>query len=124
MITPWWSTQFWFSMMVSLLQDFPVNRPPNIIYHSIKIRNIHFIQNETAGSSFISASFRHPNIPPEITDIILEPWKSTTRSRCELVLRNSTALRYQGTRIPILQMELLYWHFYIMAACIVGYVQQ
>ena len=29
-------------------------------------------ENETAGSSFISKSLRHPNIPPEITDVILE----------------------------------------------------
>ena len=28
-------------------------------------------ENETAGSSFISKSLRHPNIPPEITDVML-----------------------------------------------------
>ena len=31
MINPLWNTQFWFPMMVSLLQDFPVIFPPNIL---------------------------------------------------------------------------------------------
>ena len=44
-------------------------------------------ENETAGSSFISKSLRHPNIPPEITDVILELWRPTTTSRYESVLR-------------------------------------
>ena len=43
-------------------------------------------ENETAGSSFISESLRHPNIPPEITDIILELWIPAARSRCESIL--------------------------------------
>ena len=38
-------------------------------------------------TSFISTSFRHSNIPPEITDVILELWRPTTRSRYESVLR-------------------------------------
>ena len=44
-------------------------------------------ENETAGSSFISKSLRHPKIPPEITEVILESWRPTTRSRYESVLR-------------------------------------
>ena len=44
-------------------------------------------ENETAGSSFISKSLRHPNIPPEITDVILELQRPTTTSRYESVLR-------------------------------------
>ena len=31
MIIPWWLTQFWFLMMVPLLQDFPVVPPPNVL---------------------------------------------------------------------------------------------
>ena len=31
MIIPLWNIQFWFPMMVSLLQDFPVILPPNIL---------------------------------------------------------------------------------------------
>ena len=45
------------------------------------------IENGTASSSFISTSLRHPNIPPEITDVIQESWRPTTRSRYESVLR-------------------------------------
>ena len=44
-------------------------------------------ENETAGSSFITKSLRHPNIPPEITDIILELWIPAARSRYESALR-------------------------------------
>ena len=44
-------------------------------------------ENETAGSSFISKSLRHPNIPPEITDVILELWRPTTSLKYESVLR-------------------------------------
>ena len=31
MIIPLWTTLFWFPMMVSILQDFPVTLPPNIL---------------------------------------------------------------------------------------------
>ena len=31
MIKPWWKTQFWFPMMVSLLKNFPILLPPNIL---------------------------------------------------------------------------------------------
>ena len=31
MIISWWATQFWFPMMVPLLQDFPVVLPPNVL---------------------------------------------------------------------------------------------
>ena len=31
MIIPWWKTQFWFPMMVSLLKNFPILLPPNIL---------------------------------------------------------------------------------------------
>ena len=45
-----------------------------------------------------------------------------------LYSEDGTVLQYQGMRIPILQMQLLYQNFYmvctIIVACIVGYVQQ
>ena len=45
-----------------------------------------------------------------------------------LYSEDGTAFQYQGMRIPILQLKLLYWHFYmvctVMVACMVGYVQQ
>ena len=45
MIIPLWNTQFWLPMMISLLQDFTVIFPPNILaLPSIKISNIHFIR--------------------------------------------------------------------------------
>ena len=31
MIIPWWVTQFWFPMMVALLQDFPVVLSPDVL---------------------------------------------------------------------------------------------
>ena len=90
MIIPLRNTQFWFPMMVSLLQDFPVILPPNILalpFNQDQQHPLYSKINETAGSSFISKSLRHPNIPPEITDVILELWRPTTTSRYESVLR-------------------------------------
>ena len=83
MIIPLWNTQFWFPMMVSLLQDFPVILPPNILALPFNQDQQHplYQKNETAGSSFISAYLRHLKIPPEITDVILDSWRPTTRSR-------------------------------------------
>ena len=90
MIIPLWNTQFWFPMMVSLLQDFPVIVPPNILalpFNQDQQHPLYSKINETAGSSFISKSLRNLNISPEITDVILESWRQTTRSRYESVLR-------------------------------------
>ena len=90
MIIPLWNTQFWFPMMVSLLQDFPVILPPNILalpFNQDQQHPLYSKINETAGSSFISKSLRHPNIPPEITDVVLEPWRPITRSIYESARR-------------------------------------
>ena len=90
MIIPLWNAQFWFPMMVSLLQDFLVILPPNILalpFNQDQQHPLYSKINETAGSSFISKSLRNLNISPEITDVILESWRQTTRSRYESVLR-------------------------------------
>ena len=63
--------------------DFPVILPPNILALPFNQDQQHplYQKNETAGSSFISAYLRHLKIPPEITDVILDSWRPTTRSR-------------------------------------------
>ena len=62
------------------------NKYPSITIQSRSVTST-LSENETAGSSFISTSIRHSNIPPEITDVILESWRPATRSRYESVLR-------------------------------------
>ena len=44
-------------------------------------------ENETAGSSFIGEAFRYTELPSEVTKVILESWRPSTRSRYEPVLK-------------------------------------
>ena len=44
-------------------------------------------ENETAGSSFIGEAFRYTELPSEVTKVILESWRPSTRSRYESVLK-------------------------------------
>ena len=44
-------------------------------------------ENETAGSSFIGEAFRYTELPSEVTKLILESWRPSTRSRYESVLK-------------------------------------
>ena len=69
MIIPWWLTQFWFPMMLPLLQDFPVVLRPNVltIPSNKGLHNTLVSENETAGSSFIGEAFRYTELPLEVT---------------------------------------------------------
>ena len=78
-------------------------------------------ENETAGSSFISTYLSHPNIPPEITDAILESWRPTTRSRYESVLRRwySFAIsRYENPYSPDITAVLAFLHGMCRKCCV------
>ena len=44
-------------------------------------------ENETISGSLITESFGNTNLPREITDVITDSWRTTTRSRYESVLR-------------------------------------
>ena len=44
-------------------------------------------ENETISGSLIRESFGNTNLPREITDVITDSWRTTTRSRCESVFR-------------------------------------
>ena len=44
-------------------------------------------ENETISGSLIRESFGNTNLPREITDVITDSWRTTTRSRYESVLR-------------------------------------
>ena len=89
MIIPWWLTQFWFPMMVPLLQDFPVALPPNVSDTTVQQEIIPYpvSENETTGSSFIGETFRYTELPSEVTKVILESWRLSRTSRCESVLK-------------------------------------
>ena len=84
-IIPWWVIQFWFPMMVPLLQDFPVVLPPNVLTlpSNKGITTSLIFENETAGSSFIGEAFRYTELPSEVTKVILESWRQPARSRYE-----------------------------------------
>ena len=43
MTIPWWKTQFWFRMLVSLLKNFPIFLQIFWIYHPLDQRNTHFV---------------------------------------------------------------------------------
>ena len=86
-IIPWWVTQFWFPMMVPLLQDFPVVLPPNVLTLPSDKGLQHPLYTKTAGSSFIGEAFRYTELPSKVTKVILELWRPSTRSRYESVLK-------------------------------------
>ena len=129
MIIPLWNTQFRLPMMVSLLQDFPVILPPNTLalpfnqdqkyprYPKMKLLAVHLSANPSDIQTF------HQKLQILSWSCGYQPQGQDMSPHSE----DCTALRYQGMRIPLLQMELLSWHFYlvciVMVACIVGYVQ-
>ena len=43
MTIPWWKTQFWFPMLVSLLKNFPIFLQISWIYHPQDQRNTHLV---------------------------------------------------------------------------------
>ena len=79
-------------------------------------------------TSFISTSFRHSNIPPEITDVILELWRPTTSLKYESVLRrwHSFAIsRNENPCSPDVTAVLAFLHGMYHNGCLyMGYVQQ
>ena len=108
MIIPWWKTQFWFPMMVSLLKNFLILLPPNILtdFPIQKISKTPMLsENEIISSLLIRKSFKNKNLPREITDVIADSWRTTTRSQYESVLSShDLSMKVQGTQIPELQM--------------------
>ena len=108
MIIPWWKTQFWFPMMVSLLKNFLILLPSNILtdFTIQKISKTPTLsENEIISSSLIRESFRNKNLPREIRDVITDSWRTTTQSQYESVLSSHDLfMKVQGTEIPVLQM--------------------
>ena len=75
----------------------------------------------SAGSSLTSTSLRHPNIPPEITDVILESLIPTTRSRYESVLRRCHGLvisRNENPYSPDVTAVLAFLHGMYRNSCL------
>ena len=106
MIIPLWNTQFWFPMMVSLLQDFPVTLPPKILelpfnqdqqhplYPKMKLLAVHLSAHPSDIQTF------HQKLQ-------MLSWSSGDQLQGQDISpysEDGTTLRYQGMRIPILQM--------------------
>ena len=106
MIIPLWNKQFSFPMMASLLQDFPVILPPNILalpfsqdqqhplHPKMKLLAVHLSANPSDIQTF------HQKLQ-------MLSWSRGDQSQGQymsLYAEDGTALRYQGMRIPILQM--------------------
>ena len=106
MIIPLWNTLFWFPMMVSILQDFPVTLPPNILalpfiqdqqhplYPKMKLLAVHLSANPSDIQTF------HQKLQMLSWSCGDQPQRQDMSPYSE----DGTALRYQGMRIPILQM--------------------
>ena len=105
-IIPLSNTQFWFPMMVSLLQDFPLILPPNILalpfnqdqqhplYPKMKLLALHLSANPSDIQTFrqkLQMLSWSCGDQPQGQD--MSPYSE-----------DGTDLRYQGMRIPILQM--------------------
>ena len=102
MINPLWNTQFWFPVMVSLIQDLPVIFPPNILALSVSQDQQHSLYPKINCWQFIYEQI--PSISkhsPEIIDVALEPGRPTTRSSYESIL-----IRWHS--FPISRNENLY----------------
>ena len=105
MIIPLWNTQFSFPMMASLLQDFPVILPPNILalpfsqdqqhplYPKMKLLAVHLSANPSDIQTF------HQKLQMLSWSCGDQPQHQDMSPYSE----DGTALRYQGMRIPILQ---------------------
>ena len=88
MTIPWWKTRFWFPMLVSLLTNFPILLPPNILtLPSARSPKHPLCLKKTIGRSLIRESFRKLNLPREITNVITNSWRTTNRIQYESVLR-------------------------------------
>ena len=106
MIIPWWVTQFWFPMMVPLLQDFPVVLPPNVLtlpsniglqhplYPKMKLLAVHLSGRPSDTQNFhqklLKLSWNHG-----------DHQQGKDMSQC---LNDGAGMQYQGMKIPILQM--------------------
>ena len=91
MIIPWWKTQFWFPLMVSLLKNF-------LIYTSFSDHTDFTIQkisrktptlsiNEIISYSLIRENSRNTNFSREIMDVVTDSQRTTTQSQYKSVLR-------------------------------------
>ena len=99
-------------MMVSLLQDFPVILPPNILALPLPFSQDQqhitstLSENETAG---IYLSANPSDIQTFHQKLQMLSWSRGDQSKGQdmsLYSEDGTALRYQGMRIPILQMYI------------------
>ena len=78
-------------------------------------------ENETISGSLIRESSGNTNLPREITDLITDSWRTTTRSRYESVLRRwfiyaSSRNTYPGT--PDLNTVLSFMHGMCINGCL------
>ena len=106
MIIPCWVTQFWFLMMVTLLQDFPVVLSPNVLtlpsseglqhplYPKIKLLAVHLSARPSDTQNF------HQKL------IKLSWNRDDHQQRPDMnqCLNDGTGMQYRGMKIPILQM--------------------
>ena len=105
-IIPWWVIQFWFPMMVPLLQDFPVVLPPNVLtlpsnkglqhplYSKMKLLAVHLSGRPSDTQNFhqklLKLSWNRG-----------DNQQGRDMSKC---LNDGTGMQYQVMKIPILQM--------------------
>ena len=106
MIIQWWVIQFWFLMMVTLLQDFPVVLPPNILtlpsnkglqhplYPKMKLLAVHISGRPSDTSNFHQ----------KLLQLSWNRGNHQQRPDMSQCLNDGTGMQYQGMKIPILQM--------------------
>ena len=105
-IISWWIIQFWFPMMVSLLQDFPVILPSNILALPCNQNQQHsFFPKMKLLAVHLSA--HSSNIQTFHQKLQMLSWSRGDQRQGQhmtLCAEDGTVLQYQGMRIPTLQM--------------------
>ena len=106
MIIPWWVTQFWFLMMVHLLQDLPAVLTPNDLklpsnkglqhplYPKMKLLAVHLSGRPSDTQ----------NLHQKLLKLSWNRSNHQQRPDMSQCLNDSTGMQYQGIKAPILQM--------------------
>ena len=106
MIKPWWKTQFWFPMMVSLLKNFLILLPPNILTLQFKRSGKHpFYPKMKLLVVYLSGKASETQIFQEKLQMLSQIRGGQPREvSTSQFSGDGLFMQAQETRIPILQM--------------------
>ena len=106
-VIPYWTTQYWFPMMLEMLTEHPLLLPNQKDTIQLPFRKdaIHPMYPKMR-----MLAVRLSGLDSEVLDyqdvesIILSSWRQTTRTRYESILRRWKAFCVKGKIIPIIQL--------------------